>query len=142
MIDTAIAPVTAIIDLLAVAGILFAVACAIFNFVFRNKRLQSSSKVSRSNYCHLLSVQDSLNESTYVELLCNHWLYPAMRHYYSLHTHQQSFCVPGSFQGSAMDTITRILTLLWNHYHEDVSSLLHRQQSPTKQSKPHPMRFS
>ena len=38
VIDTAITPVTATIDLLAVAGIVFAVACAIFNFVFRKKR--------------------------------------------------------------------------------------------------------
>lgn len=38
VIDTVIAPVTAVIDLLAVAGIVFAVVCGIFNFAFRKKR--------------------------------------------------------------------------------------------------------
>ena len=38
VVDTALTPVTVIIDLLAVVGIVFAVVCGIFNFVFRNKR--------------------------------------------------------------------------------------------------------
>ena len=38
VIDTAMAPITVIIDLLAVAGIVFAIVCAIFNFAFRKKR--------------------------------------------------------------------------------------------------------
>ena len=52
MVDTALTPVTVIIDLLAVVGIVFAVVCGIFNFVFRNKRFVITAVINYnySNY--------------------------------------------------------------------------------------------
>lgn len=52
VVDTALTPVTVIIDLLAVVGILFAVVCGTFNFVFRNKRFAITAVINYnySNY--------------------------------------------------------------------------------------------
>ena len=69
--------------------------------------------------------QDSLNESTNVELLCNCWFNIAMLHCYFPISHHEPLHVSGPLQGSDMDTVARILTLLWHHHCEDVSCLLH-----------------